>query len=79
MGMLGLLLVALIGWASERRSRRDRTRFDAAAALIAIGFVTVIGWTVDRLARAADVVAGRGAPATTGWATEPLHSRNREV
>jgi hypothetical protein len=46
LGSLGLVLLGLIGWAGEGL---HRGALSEALARVVVGFVTVVGWVVDRL------------------------------
>jgi len=46
LGSVGLILIGLIGWASERPHREA---LNEVLARVVVGFVTVVGWVVDRL------------------------------
>ena len=58
LGSLGLMLVGLIGWASERSHRGTVT--DVVLAGLVIGFATVVGWLVERLPPTGHDRLGRG-------------------
>lgn len=46
LGSVGLMLIGLIGWASERPHRRALSE---VLVRVVVGFVAVVGWVVDRL------------------------------
>jgi len=47
LGKLGLLLVALTGWAAKRLE--GRSPIGALAARLVLGAIMAVGWAVDRL------------------------------
>jgi hypothetical protein len=47
LGSLGLLMIALLGWAVERLQTNRLT--DAVLARLAFAFVATVGWMIDRL------------------------------
>ena len=46
LGSVGLILIGLIGWASERPHRRALNKVLAG---VVVGCVAMVGWVVDRL------------------------------
>ena len=55
LGLFGLTLIVLIGWASDQNATEphtlaSRTRTRRVLGWIVIEFVTAIGWAFDRLA-----------------------------
>jgi hypothetical protein len=46
LGSVGLLLIGLIGWASDRPHRRALSK---VLAQVVVGCVAMVGWVVDRL------------------------------
>ena len=55
LGLFGLMLIVLIGWASDQNATdphtlASRTRTRRVLGWIVIEFVTAIGWAFDRLA-----------------------------
>ncbi len=48
LGSVGLILIGLIGWASELPHRRALSK---VLARIVVGCVAMVGWVVDRLPR----------------------------
>jgi hypothetical protein len=47
LGLLGLFLLGLIGWAVERL--QGRSPIHAVLARLVLGCVTTVGWVIDRL------------------------------
>lgn len=53
LGLFGLMLIVLIGWASDQNATEPHTlatRIRRVLGWLVIEFVTAIGWAFDRLA-----------------------------